>query len=65
MVMNLNYLKKLSKIKIETTGADLIELGFLQGKIFKEILNYITEQKVANPNLTTEQELQLVKEKFL
>lgn len=61
----LNYLKKLSKIKIETTGADLIELGFLQGKIFKEILNYITEQKIANPNLTKEQELQLVKEKFL
>ena len=61
----INYLENLSKIKLETTGDDLIKIGIPQGKIYKEIFNYLIEEKIMDPQMNKERELYFVKEKFL
>ena len=63
--IGLKYLDSLSNIKIETTGKDLLSLGLPQGDLFKEILSFLEEKKVQNPNLTKDEELELVKGKYI
>ncbi len=42
------YFEKLKDIKPEITGADIIKLGFCEGKIIGEILNCIQKEKLNN-----------------
>ena len=51
-------------IKIEINGKDLAALGIPQGQIYREIFDYILRIKLSK-NLTKEEELNIVKEKFL
>lgn len=53
-------------IKINTSGKDLIECGYSQGKQLGIILDKILEKKLANPKLfmTLEEELDWVKKNF-
>ena len=58
----LNYLKNLRHVAIEITGEDLLNLGIPQGKIYKEIFDYVLKAKLENTNLSKDAELVLVKE---
>lgn len=60
-----NYLKALRYIKIQTTGVDLKKLGIPEGKKYKEIFDYLLEEKLKNKNLTSDDELDLVRAKFV
>lgn len=55
------FLEELINIKIELNGDDLKDLGIKQGKIYSEIFEFLLEEKIKNPNLTKNQELELVK----
>lgn len=59
------YLDKLSAIKIDINGEDLKNLDFKEGKIFKDIFNYVIELKINNPNANKSDEIEWVKERFL
>ena len=59
------YLDILSKISISINGDDLKKLGFNQGKVFKEIFNFVLEKKFISPEADKEQEIEWVKERFL
>ena len=61
----LNYLDNLSNIKLNITGEDLIMLNIPQGKIYKDIIDYVLAYKINNPNITKDDELDLVKKRFL
>ena len=56
------YLNHFSGIDIEITGADLINLGLKPSKEFKDIFDYVIEQKLNSPHLTKCEELEIVKE---
>ena len=58
------FLDKLASIKIDVTGDDLREIGIPQGKIYKEIFDFLEEQ-IVYKSLTKEEQLELVKGKFL
>ena len=60
-----NYLKNLREVKILTTGDDLKRLGIPTGKIYKEVFDYLLAEKLKNKNLTLEDELNLVREKYV
>ncbi len=57
----INYLDRLKNIKIKTTGKDLKQLGIPNGKIYKEIFDFLLEEKIKNPQTD---EIKLVKEKY-
>ena len=61
----LKYLEKLSKIKLSINSEDLQNLGIKEGKIYREIFDYLLEIKIIRNDLKKEDELNLVKEKFL
>lgn len=53
------------KKQLAIDGHDMIELGYKQGKIIGEILDYLLEQVLENPELNDKEELiKIVKEKF-
>lgn len=56
----IKYLDKLKDIKLNITGKDLIILGIKEGKIFKTILNEVLKEKLSNPKIEKEKELQIV-----
>ncbi len=60
-----HYLKSLRQIKPSVTGNDLIKLGVERGKLYKEIFDFLTEEKFKNPELTKNDELELIKSKYL
>ncbi len=60
-----HYLKSLRQIKPSVTGNDLIKLGVERGKLYKEIFDFLAEEKLKNPELTKEEELELIKSKYL
>lgn len=62
--IGLHYLNKLAKIKIETTGNDLQNIGIKQGKVYKEIFEYLESEKIKNPKLTKNDEIKLIKDKY-
>ena len=59
------YLDVLQNVQIETSGNDLKNIGIEPSKIYKEIFDYILEQKIINPKISKSEELLLIKEKFL
>lgn len=60
-----HYIKDLRNIKPNVTGDDLISIGIMKGRLFKEIFVYITEEKFKNPSITKHKELELIKNRFL
>lgn len=60
-----HYLRDLKNIKPVTTGNDLIEMGIERGKLYKEIFDFIAKEKFKNPALSKEEELELIKNKYL
>lgn len=52
-----HYLDNLRKIKIETTGDDLLELGIKPSAEYKQIFDKILKAKLQNPTLTKEEEI--------
>ena len=61
----MRYLDYLAKIKIEINGNDLKRFGIAQGKIYKEIFEYVLAQKFLDNKISKDDEINLVKEKFL
>lgn len=59
------YEKELSKIKVEMTGNDFIELGINPSPKFSEIFDFLIAEKIKNPALNKAGEIELVKENFL
>jgi len=51
------YLNKTSKIKLEITGQDLINMGVKEGKKIGEVLEKILEMKIKNPDMSKQNEL--------
>jgi len=63
--IGLKYLNNLADINIETTGVDLQSLGIQQGRIYKEIFEYLEFEKIKNPKLTKLDEIQLIRKKYI
>lgn len=55
------YFEILKDIKISVTGDDLLNLGIKPSPKYQEIFDYILKEKLTNPTLTREAELELVK----
>lgn len=55
------YLETLSKIKIEISGEDLLKLGLKPSKKFSEIFDYVLLKKLENPELSKEDEINIVR----
>lgn len=51
------YLEKTSKVKLEITGQDLIDMGVKEGKKIGEVLEHILEKKIKNTNMNRVDEL--------
>ena len=58
------YLDILKNIKIQITGEDLLSLGLKPSPKYQEIFDYVLKNKLQNPNLTKNDEIDLVK-KFI
>lgn len=56
----LRYLRELRHISLEISGDDLIKLGF-SGREVGELLDKVLKIKLANPEMTKEDELELIK----
>lgn len=59
-----HYLENLSDINISMKGIDIIALGIKPSSKYQECFDYILTKKLANPNLTKSEELELAKEFF-
>lgn len=59
-----HFLDDLKKIKLYTTGKDLLDLGVPSSKAFGECFDYILEEKLKNPLLEKHQELELAAKYF-
>lgn len=57
-----HYLNKLQKIRIKTTGKILKAEGIKPSQKYKEIFDFLLKQKLKNPLLTLEDEIELVKD---
>lgn len=55
------YLDKLRHIKISVTGEDLLSLGIQPSPKYQEIFDEVLKAKLENPNMTKEDELEIVK----
>lgn len=60
-----NYLKNLQNIKIQTNGETLKSLGIPAGRVYKEIFDYLLEKKLKYRDLTLDDEIKLVREKYV
>ena len=60
-----HYLRNLANIRLSITGDDLKSLGVLPGKKYKEIFDFLLEERIKGQALTKEDELALVKERYL
>jgi tRNA nucleotidyltransferase (CCA-adding enzyme) len=54
-----DYFTKISKINLEISGKDLIELGFKPSIKFGKILNEILKMKINGEIFTKEEELEI------
>lgn len=61
----IHYLDILQHIKISTTGDELQKIGIKPSPLYKEILEFILAEKLKNPSLTTEEEIDLIKGRYL
>ncbi len=60
-----HYLDNLAKIKLHTSGEDLIKLGFKPSKKFSEVFDYLLQEKIKTPNLTKSEEIEIAKKYLL
>lgn len=56
----IEYLDKLKDVKLSITGKDLLKLGIKEGKVFKTVFDEVLKEKLSNPNIKKEKELQIV-----
>lgn len=59
-----HYLDNLKSTRVKLNGEDLKKLGIPNGKIYKEIFNYLLEKRIKNQSLSKTDEINLVKEKY-
>ena len=59
-----NYLDNLKNIKIDITGDTLQTLGIPNGKIYKEIFDYVLSEKIKNPAINKKDEIELLRSKY-
>lgn len=59
-----HYLDELRNIKISVTGKDLQKLGIKPSPKYNEILDEVLRQKLANPNMTKEDEIVVIADLF-
>lgn len=59
-----HYLNDLCNIKISVTGEHLAKLGIPPSAKYKEIFDFILREKIKNPELTIENEIEIVKNNF-
>ena len=64
MPVTQKYLENLKDIKIEITGKDLTNLGINPSPEYQKCFDYILREKLKNPALSKEQEIELVKKYF-
>ena len=55
----LKYLDELAEIKPEISGNDLKKMGLPPSEKYSKILNYVLAEKLKNPDLTKDDELEL------
>ena len=60
-----HYLKCLRNLRPAVSGSDLIKLGIERGKLYREIFDYIISEKIKTPKLSKNDELELIKNKYL
>lgn len=60
-----HYLDDLRHIKIETTGEDLKQLGIEPSPKYQEIFDEILKEKLVNPNISKNEELNYIKNNLL
>jgi tRNA nucleotidyltransferase/poly(A) polymerase len=58
------YLDNLCNIKVSFTGKDLREIGIAPSPKYTEIFNTVLREKIKNPKMTKQDELELVKNLF-
>lgn len=58
------YLDVLKHIKISVTGEDLKKLGFPPSREYSRCFDFVLEEKLKNPSMTHEEELNLAKRYF-
>ena len=56
-----HYLDNLMDIKISISGQDLQNLGFQPSKKYGECFDYVLKEKLKNPNITYQDEINLAK----
>ncbi len=61
LVPVLNYFENLKDIQVSITGDDLLSLGIKPSPLYNEIFDKILEKKINKPNLTFEDEINIVK----
>lgn len=59
-----HYLDELRNIKISVTGKDLQKLGIKPSPKYNEIFDEVLRQKLANPNMTKEDEIVVIADLF-
>ena len=70
LVISGNFINMMNNVievgsDIEINGNDLKRFGIAQGKIYKEIFEYVLAQKFLDNKISKDDEINLVKEKFL
>lgn len=60
----IHYMDNLKKIKLSITGDDLLKLGLKPSKAFGEIFDFILKEKLKNPHLKKDEEIELIKKHF-
>jgi tRNA nucleotidyltransferase/poly(A) polymerase len=60
----LRYLNILKKVKLSITGNDIVNLGIEPSKAFSDVLDEVLKEKLANPKMTRNDELNIVCEYF-
>lgn len=60
-----HYLDDLRNIKISVTGKDLQKLGIEPSPVYAEIFDEVLKQKLKNPKMTKQDEIDFVKSRFL
>jgi tRNA nucleotidyltransferase (CCA-adding enzyme) len=58
------YVTTLRHVESELSGRDLVAIGYTPGPLFKQILQYLRNQRLDNPDLDRDDELELVRKKF-
>ena len=64
MPVTQKYLEHLRDIKTQITGKDLGDLGINPSPEYQKCFDYVLREKLKNPALTKEQEIELVKMYF-